>query len=112
MVELTCSNCGNRINTAEESAGPTPCPQCGHQVPVAPPAGFPGTVAPESGPLVMSAMAVTALVLSLIGCIFPLGIVALVLGLVALSRISKPETACMARASLWPGRSSAASARF
>ena len=65
----------------QDPAGPAPAPkQPGGPQP-----------APPMESLATSGLAITALVLGLLGCIPPLGIIALVLGIVAINQIDRPE---------------------
>lgn len=43
------------------------------------------------GPLTTSGLAIASLVCGVLGCLFPLGLIAIILGIVAMTQISKPE---------------------
>ena len=112
MFTIQCPHCGKDQRVQEHWAGQTArCSGCGGEIPIpdrppsppethapstlpsgtAPPID-PGQAQPlESGPLATSALAVTSPILAVIGFILPLGgIVALVLGIIAMNKIDNP----------------------
>ncbi len=101
MIRINCPHCQTTLEVADDQAGQAaPCPHCGGTVtlpalapPLARPAGSPPPL-----PATRSGMATAALVLGIIGLVTScvgvgiiLGIIALVLGILAQSDISRSQ---------------------
>ena len=91
MSSTQCPTCGQTYDTEQSAA----CPSCGPESEAADPAASPpiDRNTPGEAPRTVSALAVTALVLGLVSlCVPAAGLIPIVLGIVALVRLKKPES--------------------
>jgi len=91
-TQFRCTACGERFALDDSTTGPIRCPHC--QAPVTVPSSVAQATHPAASPPARQRLATAALVCGIIGLVgcFPLGLVGMVLGIVALVKaIARPQ---------------------